>query len=193
LRRRVGMHQCRLEHGASGSIVGFGREGLWRRHSPAATRRGPVEKESNVLALSGFEGTFVFSFICHCARTRAGVALSRVGLSPASAAAMACGKEASAIWHVARWRWTLRTRADWMEARSERTSHLNRLVAACKKKNLGRWQSVVHSRLAVIGHRGSLLPRRFGTSESRGVRANLTAGVGRSWSVGLAPLGARVR
>ena len=121
------MHQCRLEHGASGSIVGFGREGLWRRHSPAATRRGPVEKESNVLALSGFEGTFVFSFICHCARTRAGVALSRVGLSPASAAAMACGKEASAIWHVARWRWTLRTRADWTQACSERTSNLSRV------------------------------------------------------------------
>jgi len=31
------------------------------------------------------------------------------------------------------------------------------------------------------------------TSESRGVRANLTACVGRSWSVGHAPLGARVR
>ena len=53
---------------------------------------------------------------------------------------------------------------------------------------LGR--SVAHSRRAMTGHRGSLLPRRFGTSESRGIRADLTAGVGRSWSVGIAPLGA---
>ena len=32
-----------------------------------------------------------------------------------------------------------------------------------------------------------------GTSESRGIRVDLTAGVGRSWFVGIAPLGARVR
>ena len=32
-------------------------------------------------------------FISHCARTRAGVALSRVGLSPASAAAMVRGEK----------------------------------------------------------------------------------------------------
>ena len=53
---------------------------------------------------------------------------------------------------------------------------------------LGRF--VAHSHRAVIGHQGSLLLRRFDTSESRGVRADLSAGVGRSWSVGLAPLGA---
>ena len=56
---------------------------------------------------------------------------------------------------------------------------------------LGR--SVAYSRHAVIGHRDSLSPRRFGTSESRVIRAYLTAGVGRSWFVGIAPLGARVR
>jgi len=57
----------------------------------------------------------------------------------------------------------------------------------------GGGRSVAHSYRAVIGWRGSLLPRRFDTSESRGARADLTAAVGRSWSVGLAPLGARVR
>ena len=41
-----------------------------------------------------------------------------------------------------------------------------------------------------IGHRGSLLPRRFVTSESRGARVDLTAGVERPWSVSLVPLGA---
>jgi len=61
-------------------------------------------------------------------------------------------------------------------------------AAACKKKNVGVGQvqtlalgrSVAHSRRAVIGHRGSLLPRRFGTSESRDTRVDLMAGVGRS-------------
>ena len=47
---------------------------------------------------------------------------------------------------------------------------------------------------AVIGRCGSLLPRRFNTSESRGVRADLTAGVGRRLAVRSAgregPLGA---
>jgi len=47
-----------------------------------------------------------------------------------------------------------------------------------KKMGVGN-SSAVHSRRAAIGHRGSLLPRRFDTSESRGVRADLTAGVGR--------------
>ena len=42
--------------------------------------------------------SFVFSFICHSVRTRAGVALSRVGVSPASAAALVRGEKASAIW-----------------------------------------------------------------------------------------------
>ena len=51
--------------------------------------------------------------------------------------------------------------------------------------------SVVYFRRAVIGHRGSLLPRGFDASESMGVKADLTASVERSWSVGLAPLGAR--
>ena len=37
------------------------------------------------------------------------------------------------------------------------------------------------------------LPRCFSTSELMGIRADLTAGVGRSWSVGIAPLGARGR
>ena len=55
-----------------------------------------------VFSFSGFQGLFVFSFICHCARTRAGVALSRVGLSPASAAAMVRGEKASAIWGALR-------------------------------------------------------------------------------------------
>ena len=50
--------------------------------------------------LTGFRSLCVFSFICHCARTRAGVAPSRVGLSPASAAAMVRGENASAIWGV---------------------------------------------------------------------------------------------
>ena len=45
-----------------------------------------------------FSCLFVFSFICHCARTRAGVALSRFGLPPASVAAMVRGEKASAIW-----------------------------------------------------------------------------------------------
>ena len=55
-----------------------------------------------VFSFSGFQGLFVFSFICHCARTRARVALSRVGLSPASAAAMVRGEKASAIWGALR-------------------------------------------------------------------------------------------
>jgi len=55
-----------------------------------------------VFSLSGIQGLFVFSFIYHCARTRAGVALSRVGLSPASAAAMVRGEKASAIWGALR-------------------------------------------------------------------------------------------
>ena len=62
-----------------------------------------------------------------------------------------------------------------------------------KRKTWGVASSVAHSRRAVIGHRGSLLPRRFDVSESRGVRADLTAGVERPWFVGLVPLGARVR
>jgi len=49
-----------------------------------------------------YQGLFVFSFISHCARTRAGFALSRVGLSPASAAAMVRGVKASAIWDALR-------------------------------------------------------------------------------------------
>ena len=40
----------------------------------------------------------VFAFICNFARTRAGVALSRVGFPPASAVSMVYGKKASAIW-----------------------------------------------------------------------------------------------
>jgi len=55
-----------------------------------------------VFSFSGFRGPFVFSFICHFARTRAGVALSRVGLSPASAAAMVRGEKAAAIWDALR-------------------------------------------------------------------------------------------
>ena len=55
-----------------------------------------------VFSFSGFKGLFVFSIICRCARTRAGVALSRVGLSPASAAAMVRGEKASAIWDALR-------------------------------------------------------------------------------------------
>ena len=60
----------------------------------------------------------LFSFSCrHCARARAGVALIRVGLSPASAAAMECGEKAYAFWSALRvGDKTLRTRADWMEA-----------------------------------------------------------------------------
>ena len=54
------------------------------------------------ISFSGFQGIFVFSYICHCARTCAGVALSRVGLSPASAAAMVRGKKPSAIWGALR-------------------------------------------------------------------------------------------
>jgi len=38
----------------------------------------------------------------------------------------------------------------------------------CAHKTLGVGSFVANSRRAVIGHRGSLLPRRFGTSESRG-------------------------
>ena len=49
-----------------------------------------------------FQGLFIFSFIRHCARTRAGVAFSRVSLSPASAAAMVRGDKASAIWDALR-------------------------------------------------------------------------------------------
>ena len=37
----------------------------------------------------------------------------------------------------------------------------------------------------MIGHRGSLLPRRFSASESRDIRVDLAASVGRSWSVGI--------
>ena len=41
------------------------------------------------------------------------------GLPPVSAAAMVRCEPASAIWgRVVRWRWTLRTTADWMGARS---------------------------------------------------------------------------
>ena len=40
-------------------------------------------------------GLLIISFSCHCARTRAGVALSQVGLSPASATAMVRGEKAS--------------------------------------------------------------------------------------------------
>jgi len=71
-----------------------------------------------VFSFSGFQGSFVFSFICLCARTRAGVALSRVGLLPASAAAMARGEKVSAFYSALRvgYNKTLRTRADWMEA-----------------------------------------------------------------------------
>ena len=58
-----------------------------------------------------------------------------------------------------------------------------------KRVTWGVGRSVTHSARAVIGVRGSLLPRCFDTSESRGVLADLTACVGRSWSVGLAPLG----
>ena len=49
-------------------------------------------------SFSGFRGLFVFFFICHRARTRAGVALSRVESSPASAAAMVRGEKGSSIW-----------------------------------------------------------------------------------------------
>ena len=53
-------------------------------------------------------------------------------------------------------------------------------VAFSSRKTWGVGNSsVVHFSRAVIGHRGSLLPRRFDTSESRGIRADLTAGVGR--------------
>jgi len=55
-----------------------------------------------LISFSGFQGQFVFSFICHGARTRAGVALSRVGLSPASALAMLRGDKTSAIWGALR-------------------------------------------------------------------------------------------
>jgi len=48
-------------------------------------------------SFSFFQGFCVFTFICYCARTRAGVALSRVGLSPASAVATVRGEKASAI------------------------------------------------------------------------------------------------
>ena len=44
-----------------------------------------------------FQGPCIFAFICYFAQTRAGVALSRVGFSPASAAAMVRGEKASAI------------------------------------------------------------------------------------------------
>jgi len=57
------------------------------------------------------------------------------------------------------------------------------LKAPPEKKNLGAGSSV--ARRAVIGHCGSLLPRRFGTFEVKGTRADLTAGVGCSWSSGL--------
>jgi len=72
-----------------------------------------------VFSFSGFQGLFVFSFSCHSARTRAGVALSGFGLSPVSAAAMVRSEKASAIWdapRVGEKLSALRTRADWMEA-----------------------------------------------------------------------------
>ena len=58
---------------------------------------------------------------------------------------------------VARWRRTLRTRADWMETCSERTSHLNRVRSlgrrlgpphrprACKKRSARRTTLAYHS------------------------------------------------
>ena len=55
-----------------------------------------------VFSFSGFQGTCAFTFICRCARTRAGVALSRAGLSPASAEAMVRGEGSSAIWNALR-------------------------------------------------------------------------------------------
>jgi len=51
------------------------------------------------------------------------------------------------------------------------------------------FSTAAHSCRTVIGHHGYPLPRHFGTAESRDIRADLTAGVGRSWSVGIAPLG----
>ena len=49
-----------------------------------------------------FQGPCIFAFICYFTQTRAGVALCRVGFSPASAAAMVRGEKASAFWSALR-------------------------------------------------------------------------------------------
>ena len=46
-------------------------------------------------------------------------------------------------------------------------------ATACKKKTGGVGRSFVSSCRALIGHRGSLLPRCFDTSESRGVSVDV--------------------
>ena len=69
---------------------------------PQAISNGRYSSKLLMLSFSGFQGLCVFSFICHCARARAGVAFSCVGLSPASAAAMVCSEKAYAIWGALR-------------------------------------------------------------------------------------------
>ena len=83
-----------------------------------------------VFSFPGFRGPFVFFFICHCARTRAGVALSRNSLPPASAVAMVRCDKASAFCSALRvGDKTLKTRAEWMKDCSERTSHLSKVCS----------------------------------------------------------------
>ena len=95
--------------GGSGGLRGQAGWGAWggRRREAGSKGRGERRTEAGAGEVGGrgkvyrflFLWVFkssVFTFICHCARTRAGVALSWVGLSPASAAAMVRSEKASA-------------------------------------------------------------------------------------------------